>query len=124
FAAFGGRAHPTCPGRPPGCQTGSRRAVPSTPLRPVSSPRVSPLTDDSAATLAHEMMPPAPQDVPDAVPARPAAELDPATGVSIVVCVLNEERHVEEAVRHALTQDHLGPLELVIALGPSRDRTD
>jgi len=38
--------------------------------------------------------------------------------------VLNEERHVAEAVQHALRQDHLGPLELVIALGPSRDRTD
>jgi succinoglycan biosynthesis protein ExoA len=93
-------------------------------LRPVSSPRVCPVTDDAAATLAHEMMPSASQEVPDAVPARPAGALDPATGVSIVVCVLNEERHVAEAVGHALTQDHPGPLELVIALGPSRDRTD
>jgi hypothetical protein len=67
---------------------------------------------------------PAPDDVPDAAPARPAEDLDPATGVSVVVCVLNEERHVAEAVQHALRQDHLGPLELVIALGPSRDRTD
>jgi hypothetical protein len=70
------------------------------------------------------MMPAAPRDVPDAAPARTSEELDPATGVSIVVCVLNEERHVAEAVEHALTQDHLGPLELVVALGPSRDRTD
>jgi succinoglycan biosynthesis protein ExoA len=85
---------------------------------------VSSVTDGTAATLAHEMMPAAPEDVPDAVPARPAEELDPATGVSVVVCVLNEERHVAEAVQQALTQDYLGPLELVVALGPSRDRTD
>lgn len=44
--------------------------------------------------------------------------------VSIVLCVLNEERHVEEAVRHALDQDYAGELEVVVALGPSRDATD
>jgi hypothetical protein len=70
------------------------------------------------------MMPATPPDVPEAAPARSSEELEPATGVSIVVCVLNEERHVAEAVEQALTQDHLGPLELVVALGPSRDRTD
>lgn len=89
---------------------------------------MSPVTRDTAATLAPEMMPsaahPASDDVPDAAPARPAEDLDPTTGVSVVVCVLNEERHVAEAVQHALRQDHLGPLELVVALGPSRDRTD
>src|SRR4249919_1728416 len=50
--------------------------------------------------------------------------IDPHSGVSIVACVLNEERHIAEAVAHALDQDHPGPVELVIALGPSRDRTD
>jgi succinoglycan biosynthesis protein ExoA len=70
------------------------------------------------------MMPAAPRDVPDAAPARPAEALDPATGVSVVVCVLNEERHVADAVQQALAQDYPGPLELVIALGPSRDRTN
>jgi len=44
--------------------------------------------------------------------------------VSIVLCVLNEQRHLAQAVANALDQDHSGPLELVIALGPSRDRTD
>ena len=44
--------------------------------------------------------------------------------VSIVLCVLNEQRHLATAVQHALDQDYPGPLELVIALGPSRDRTD
>ncbi|MEJ2578193.1 MAG: glycosyltransferase family 2 protein [Kineosporiaceae bacterium] len=42
----------------------------------------------------------------------------------MVVCVLNEERHLADAVRHALDQDYPGELELVLALGPSRDRTD
>jgi succinoglycan biosynthesis protein ExoA len=54
---------------------------------------------------------------------RPA-QLPADVPVSIVLCVLNEERHIANAVRHALDQDHPGPLELVIALGPSRDRTD
>ena len=38
--------------------------------------------------------------------------------------VLNEERHLREAVRHILEQDYAGDLEVVIALGPSQDRTD
>lgn len=38
--------------------------------------------------------------------------------------VLNEERHLREAVRHILGQEYAGDLELVIALGPSEDRTD
>ena len=54
---------------------------------------------------------------------RPA-QLPADVPVSIVLCVLNEQRHLAEAVAHALDQDHSGPLELVIALGPSRDRTD
>lgn len=38
--------------------------------------------------------------------------------------VLNEERHLREAVRHILEQDYEGELEVVIALGPSTDGTD
>jgi hypothetical protein len=38
--------------------------------------------------------------------------------------VLNEEAHLATAVRHILEQTYAGPLELVIALGPSRDGTD
>ena len=37
--------------------------------------------------------------------------------------VRNEERHLSEAVRHILEQDYPGELELVLAVGPSRDRT-
>lgn len=38
--------------------------------------------------------------------------------------VLNEERHLRDSVRHILAQDYPGELEVVIALGPSADRTD
>lgn len=38
--------------------------------------------------------------------------------------VLDEERHLAAAVRQVLAQDWPGPLEVVLALGPSRDRTD
>jgi glycosyltransferase involved in cell wall biosynthesis len=44
--------------------------------------------------------------------------------VSVVLPVLNEERHLRAAVRSALAQDYPGELEVVLALGPSRDRTD
>jgi len=48
----------------------------------------------------------------------------PWPSVSVIMPVLDEERHLADAVRHILAQDYPGPLELVIALGPSRDRTD
>jgi glycosyltransferase involved in cell wall biosynthesis len=44
--------------------------------------------------------------------------------VSVVATVLNEERHLRAAVEHVLAQEYDGPLEVVVALGPSRDRTD
>lgn len=44
--------------------------------------------------------------------------------VSVVMPVLDEERHLRDAVRMALGQDYPGPLEVVLALGPSADRTD
>jgi glycosyltransferase involved in cell wall biosynthesis len=37
--------------------------------------------------------------------------------------VLNEERHLEEAVGRVLDQDYPGELEVVLAIGPSKDRT-
>src|SRR5438270_1915467 len=42
--------------------------------------------------------------------------------VSVVMPVRNEERHLAESVRHVLGQDYPGPLELVLAVGPSADR--
>ncbi|AEM87747.1 glycosyltransferase family 2 protein [Streptomyces violaceusniger] len=44
--------------------------------------------------------------------------------VSVIMPVLNEERHLRNAVRHILEQEYDGEMEVVIALGPSADRTD
>ncbi len=44
-------------------------------------------------------------------------------GVSVVVPVLNEERHLQSSVRHVLAQDYPGPLEVILSVGPSQDRT-
>src|ERR1700721_2936487 len=45
------------------------------------------------------------------------------TPVSVIMPVRDEERHLEEAVRHVLAQDYPGGLEVVLAVGPSRDAT-
>ena len=52
------------------------------------------------------------------------AHLTPQPSISVIMPVLDEERHLAEAVRHILSQDYPGEIELVIALGPSKDRTD
>ncbi|MEW1889282.1 glycosyltransferase family 2 protein [Streptomyces sp. NPDC048567] len=44
--------------------------------------------------------------------------------VSVIMPVLNEERHLRNSVRHILEQEYAGEMEVVIALGPSTDRTD
>jgi glycosyltransferase involved in cell wall biosynthesis len=44
--------------------------------------------------------------------------------VSVVMPVRNEERHLRAAVSNVLAQDYPGPLELVLAVGPSEDRTE
>lgn len=46
-----------------------------------------------------------------------------ATPVSVVMPVLDEERYLAQAVRHVLDQEYDGELEVVLAVGPSRDRT-
>ena len=43
--------------------------------------------------------------------------------VSVVMPVRNEERYLAESVASILSQDYDGELELVLAVGPSRDRT-
>lgn len=53
-----------------------------------------------------------------------AANDPTAPAVSVIMPVLNEERHLRDSVRHILEQDYPGELEVVIALGPSGDRTD
>jgi cellulose synthase/poly-beta-1,6-N-acetylglucosamine synthase-like glycosyltransferase len=61
-------------------------------------------------------------------PSSPPASADHlVTGlpepVSVVMPVRNEERYIAESVSRILSQDYDGEIELVIALGPSRDRT-
>ncbi|WP_272947977.1 glycosyltransferase family 2 protein [Serinicoccus sediminis] len=46
-----------------------------------------------------------------------------APPVSVVMTVLNEEEHLPQAVRSVLAQDYPGPMEVVVAVGPGRDRT-
>lgn len=43
--------------------------------------------------------------------------------VSIVMTVVNEERHLADAIETLLCQDYPGELEIVVAVGPSHDRT-
>jgi len=51
-------------------------------------------------------------------------DVDGWPAVSVVLPVLNEERHLRAAVASILNQGYGGELEIVLALGPSSDRTD
>jgi glycosyltransferase involved in cell wall biosynthesis len=53
----------------------------------------------------------------------PAPETSPLPPVSVIMTALNEEQHLADAVASVFAQDYAGPLELVVAVGPSRDRT-
>ncbi|CAB4370220.1 MAG: glycosyltransferase [Actinobacteria bacterium] len=44
--------------------------------------------------------------------------------VSVVLPVLNEEFHLANAVNSILSQDYPGELEIIVALGPSKDKTN
>lgn len=56
-------------------------------------------------------------------PEEPGA-LTALPAVSVVMPVRDEERHLAESVRQVLTQDYPGGFELVLAIGPSKDRTE
>lgn len=43
--------------------------------------------------------------------------------ISVIMPILNEERHLENSVARVMNQDYPGEIELILALGPSRDRT-
>ncbi|MEN9543031.1 MAG: hypothetical protein RJB54_268 [Actinomycetota bacterium] len=43
--------------------------------------------------------------------------------VSIILTVLNEESHLRSAIQAALNSDYQGEIEIVIAVGPSKDQT-
>ena len=45
-------------------------------------------------------------------------------GVSVVLPILNEERYLRHSVEAILAQQYPGELEVILALGPSRDKTD
>ncbi len=47
----------------------------------------------------------------------------PWPAVSVVMPVVNEERHLQDSVDRLLQQDYAGELDIVIAVGPSKDRT-
>lgn len=55
-----------------------------------------------------------------------AQQAAPAFGeaVSVIMPVLNESRHLADAVHAVLSQDFDGELEVVLALGPSADNTN
>lgn len=52
------------------------------------------------------------------------ASRDAQPGVSVVIPVLNEAAHLADVVGAILASDYGGPLEVVLALGPSTDGTD
>ncbi len=55
---------------------------------------------------------------------QPGPEDGPAwPSVSVVMTVRDEARHLRVAVERVLAQDYPGELEVVVAVGPSRDRT-
>ena len=56
-------------------------------------------------------------------PARPGAQATGWPGVSVVMPVLNEEQHLAAAVGRVRSQAYPGELEIIMALGPSKDRT-
>jgi glycosyltransferase involved in cell wall biosynthesis len=45
-------------------------------------------------------------------------------GVSVILPILNEERFLADAINAILAQKYLGPLEIILALGPSKDKTN
>ena len=55
---------------------------------------------------------------------HPLEALPRPARVGVVMPILDEERHLAEAVAAVLDQDYDGPVHLVLALGPSRDGTD
>ena len=50
----------------------------------------------------------------------PAQELP---SVSVIMPVIDEERHLPQSISRILEQDYAGELEIIVAVGPSRDRT-
>jgi len=47
-----------------------------------------------------------------------------SAGVSVILPILNEERYLDGAITAILAQEYSGPIEVILALGPSTDRTN
>jgi glycosyltransferase involved in cell wall biosynthesis len=58
------------------------------------------------------------------MPVRERSTTTDWPAVSAVLTVLNEEKHLRSAIGSVLAQDYPGEIEVVLALGPSKDRTD
>lgn len=48
----------------------------------------------------------------------------PKRQISIILPLLNEADHLEEAIHSILSQDYLGDIEIILAIGPSDDGTE
>ena len=57
--------------------------------------------------------------------ATPMQELigSPHPSISVILPVLNEQSHLESSVRSILSQDYIGLIEVILAIGPSKDKT-
>ena len=57
--------------------------------------------------------------------ATPTHELigSPHPSISVILPILNEEAHLKRAIDSILSQDYLGKTEVILAVGPSHDRT-
>jgi len=55
----------------------------------------------------------------------PTPELigSPHPAISVILPVLNEEAHLHSAIDSILSQDYQGAIEVILAVGPSHDRT-
>ncbi|MGO4600045.1 glycosyltransferase family 2 protein [Terrabacter sp. 2RAF25] len=49
--------------------------------------------------------------------------MDPTPPVSVIMPLLNEERHLEDAVAAVVAQDYPGQIQVVLAVGPGHDDT-
>jgi glycosyltransferase involved in cell wall biosynthesis len=47
----------------------------------------------------------------------------PKAEISVILPVLNEEKYLEDAVNAILAQEYAGKLEVILAVGPSHDKT-
>jgi glycosyltransferase involved in cell wall biosynthesis len=62
-------------------------------------------------------------DQPEPAAATMSAVLKDYPGVSVVMPILNEEKHLAAAVGQILAQDYPGDLQVILSIGPSKDRT-